>query len=108
MLRIPPRCLSPAVMTEPAQRTWVRERLPWKRIVKLEFFNMANIGGPMHLQEPKSGPTGYPLQPRSPLGILVSSQASTCNLNKCIISRRFTVHVARYSYKFLRLMSKCY
>lgn len=39
-----------------------------------EFLNMANIGGPIHLQE--SGPTGYPLQPRSTLGILVSSQVS--------------------------------
>lgn len=34
---------------------------------------MATAGGAVHLQEPKSGPSGYPLQPRTPLRILVSS-----------------------------------
>ena len=68
---------------------------------KLEFLNMANIGGLMHLQEPKSGSTGYPLQPRSPLGIVVSSQAS--NVNKGAFSCRVTVHVTLYSYKTYNL-----
>ena len=50
-------------------------RLPSQPVSELQFHNMANVaqfGGPTHLQEPISGPTGYPSQHRTPLTILVS------------------------------------